>query len=111
MNCSVPKGLHKTQSRNELKVTTSMSAYFTKQEAEAMVGSRFTTVSALPSVPIGTHGEVVDCVMDKTRGWLVSVRWDLPPKRSELMAQLGDLSFNIPWNSEHPLAELSKCEV
>ena len=45
-----------------------------------------------------------------SRGWVVRVEWDLPRRRSAMMAQLGEFSFNIPWRSKVPSGEFDKGE-
>lgn len=53
--------------------------YFTRKEAEALVGKRIHTLIAWSGVPIHTTGRVISA--DENGGcWTVAVRWDLPIK-------------------------------
>jgi len=88
-----------------------MDTCFSESEARSQIGTEVLTVEKLPEVPIGTHGRVVDAVQGGARGWLLRIEWALPPKRSEILAQVGELSVNIPWRSKVPKAELSKGDV
>ena len=87
-----------------------MNACFSQSEAQAQIGSEIVTVAAFPEIPIGTRGRVVDAGEGGVRGWVVRVQWDLPPKRSEMLALVGDISFNIPWKTKRAPAVFSKSE-
>jgi hypothetical protein len=88
-----------------------MNAVYSESEARSQVGTEVVTVADLPDIPKGTRGRIIDTVDDRGRGWILRVQWDLPPKRSEVMAQVMDISFNIPWKIKRPLAEFDKAEV
>ena len=88
-----------------------MNVCYSESEARAQIGAEFVTMADLPEIPVGTRARVTDVVEHGARGWIVRVRWDLPQKRSELLAQIGDLSFNVPWREKRQEAEFSKCEV
>jgi len=88
-----------------------MNAYYSESEARTQIGAEFVAMTDLPDIPAGTRGRVQDVVEDGARGWIVRVRWDLPPKRTELLAQVGELSFNVPWREKRREAEFSKCEI
>ncbi len=85
-----------------------MHACFTDTEARSHVGFGVETVTNLPDVPLGTRGRVVDASRAGVRGWVVRVEWDLPPKRSEILAQFGEFSFNLPWGSKVPTGDFDK---
>lgn len=50
--------------------------YFTKPEAETLVGTRIRTLVAWSGVPRDTTGEVVSAD-DGAHGWTVAIQWDL----------------------------------
>lgn len=87
-----------------------MNACFSQSEAQAQIGAEVVTVADLPEIPLGTRGRVVDAGEDGVRGWVVRVQWDLPPKRSWILALVGDLCFNLPWKTKRAPVELSKSE-
>lgn len=87
-----------------------MHASFTDTEARSYVGSGVETLTNLPQVPLGTRGRVVGAKHAGSRGWVVRVDWDLPPRRSEMLAQVGEFSFNLPWKSKAPAGEFDKSE-
>ena len=53
--------------------------YFTREEAEALVGKRIRTLIAWSGVPIHTTGRVISAD-ENGDGWTVAIRWDLPIK-------------------------------
>jgi hypothetical protein len=79
-------------------------------EARNCVDLEVETLTAIGSVPQGTRGRVVKARRAGAMGWVVRVEWDLPPRRSEVMAQLGEFSFNLPWRSKVPAHEFGKSE-
>lgn len=88
-----------------------MNACYSESDALNHVGARVVTVTDLPEVPAGTHGRVVRTGRSAARGWTLRIRWDLPPKRTVIFAQLGDFSFNLPWRARRATAEFSRSEV
>ena len=88
-----------------------MNVCYSESEARSQVGAEVVTVADLPEVPVRTSGRVVGAHEGGVRGWLVCVKWDLPPRRSEVLAQFCDLSFNLPWRMKRPVAEFSKTET
>jgi hypothetical protein len=88
-----------------------MSACFSETEARDRVGVEVLTVKDLPDVPVGTRGRVIHAAKNGVRGWTVTIEWDLPARRTAVLAQLGEFSFNIPWWTKTPAAEFSKSEV
>ena len=87
-----------------------MNPWFSESEARGLVGAGFVTVADLPEIPAHTRGRVVRAQEGGVRGWLLCIKWDLPPKQSEVLAQLCDFSFNLPWRFKRPMAEFSKAE-
>jgi hypothetical protein len=77
---------------------------------QAKVGSEVVTVAALPGVPIGTRGRIVALDESEDSVWFARVQWQLPRKRSEIMALVGDISINIPWRARPVTAEFNKSE-
>ena len=69
------------------------------------------TVMDLPDVPVGTLGRVIHAGKNGARGWTISIEWDLPPKRTGMLAHVGEFSFNIPWRTKSPTAEFGKSEA
>lgn len=57
-------------------MTNENREYFTKEEAEALVGKHIRTLVAWSGVPINTTGRVVSA--DENGGWTVAIQWDLP---------------------------------
>ncbi len=88
-----------------------MNESFSESEARHQVGLTVKTVIELPDVPMGTRGTVVSVHPSGSHGWTVDVQWDLPPRRTEIFAQLFDFSFNLPWRSKRPLAHFSKSDL
>jgi RNase P/RNase MRP subunit p29 len=88
-----------------------MNACFTESEARNRVGAEVLTVTDLPEVPVGTRGRVIHATKNGVRGWTVTIEWDLPARRTAVLAQLGEFSINIPWWTRTPAAEFSKSEV
>jgi hypothetical protein len=75
------------------------------------VGAKVLTVTDLPEVPVGTRGKVIHATKNGVRGWTLTIEWDLPARRTAMLAQLGEFSINIPWWTRTPAAEFSKSEV
>lgn len=59
-------------------MTNENREYFTKEEAEALVGKHIRSLVAWSGVPINTTGRVVGA--DENGGWTVAIQWDLPIK-------------------------------
>lgn len=73
-----------------------------------------TEVEALLSavdVPVGTRGRVVGARRSVLGEWMLRVRWDLPPKKSEIWAQVFDFSINVPWRTKPPVVYLTKSDL
>jgi hypothetical protein len=87
-----------------------MHTPFTDIEARSHVGDVVETVTNLHPVPLGTRGRVVGADPAGAHGWIVRVEWDLPPRRSSMLAQFGEFSFNLPWRSKVPTGEFGKSE-
>jgi hypothetical protein len=70
-----------------------MSADLWEPEALSEVGLEFVTVSEWPEAPLGTRARAVSAKQGGVRGWVVRLEWVLPPKRSEMLAQISANGF------------------
>jgi hypothetical protein len=84
--------------------------FFSRTEAHDQVGKRVKALGDIPSIPVGTTGNVNRTRQEGMDGWLVCVEWDLPQKISSYFAMIGDLSINIPRREKRSAAEFSKDE-
>jgi hypothetical protein len=85
-------------------------AFFTESEAHGHVGERVEALSDFPSVPAGTVGRVVGARKVESDGWVVSVEWELPRKRSQYFATVVNVSFNFQATAHPVTDEFSKDE-
>jgi hypothetical protein len=88
-----------------------MNAGYSEKGALAQIGAEVMTIAEVAGIPLGTRGKVIDADEGGIRGWVVRVEWNLPPERSYVMAQILDISINMPWETKHPSSEFTKGEV
>ena len=72
-----------------------MSERFSNEEARNAVGAEVEALRSITNVPAGTHGMIVGARRSLRGEWMVRVKWNLPPKKSEIWAQVFDFSINI----------------
>ena len=87
-----------------------MNTSLAESAAQTNVGAEVVALSSLPNVPIGTRGRIVALDESGDSEWFVRVEWQMPRKRAEFMALVGDISINFPWRTRPVVTEFSKSE-
>lgn len=85
--------------------------YFTRDEAEALVGAEVEALHAFPSVPQGTRGHVTRASRFSGERFVVEVHWDLPRPNELMDITIPEFSFNLLRKRKAVTDEFSKTDL